>query len=55
MIYIIILFLLLVGYYTITYGINIWISEKNKLGGTAVMTLSVLAVVITISFLLIRF
>jgi hypothetical protein len=34
------------GYYSLTYGVNLYIKEKNKLAGIAMISLSVLGTLI---------
>lgn len=50
----IILLIIPIGYYTITYGINVWKNEKNVLGGAAVIALSTLSTLVSIIFIIIR-
>lgn len=51
MIYIVAIFILCSGYYTMTYGINLWKNEKNKLGGLGAIFLSIVGSVFPIFFL----
>ena len=54
MIYLVILFILIANYYTLTYGINVWKNEKNTMGGFAIIFLVILSTVAPIIFFIIR-
>jgi hypothetical protein len=54
MIYLVIVFVLIVNYYTLTYGVNVWKNEKNTMGGFAVIFLAILSTAASIIFLAIR-
>lgn len=54
MIYSVILLVVLIGYYTFTYGAYVLIKEKNTLGGCAVIALAALSTVASIIFIIVR-
>lgn len=54
MIYIFISFMLLTGYYALTYGISLWKEDENKLGGFGAMAAAVIGTVIPIVVLFIK-
>lgn len=52
MIYVFVLFMLVCGYYTFTYGVSLWRDDSNKLGAVGV---TVAAIVGTIAPIIVMF
>jgi hypothetical protein len=48
MAYIVSVFIIISGYYTLTYGITIYLKDKNKLGGFATMALALISTILPI-------
>jgi len=46
MIYIFSVFMLLTGYYCLTYGISLWKDDRNKFGSVGVVVASILGTVV---------
>lgn len=44
--YVFILFMLVCGYYTMTYGLSLWREDDNKLGALAAIVMAVIGVVL---------
>jgi hypothetical protein len=51
MIYLLMIFVGVSGYYTLSYGITILKEDKNLLGGIATITLAILSTISTIYFI----
>lgn len=49
MIYLVLIFVLICGWYTFTYGMTIFIKENNKLGGIAVIGVAILSTIMPIA------
>ena len=47
-------FVLICGWYTLTYGMTILINEKNKLGGIAVISVAILSTFISIGVMFLK-
>lgn len=54
MIYVLTLFMLGAGYYTLTFGINLWKNEKNKLGGFGAVALAVIGTIVPLIVMFIK-
>lgn len=54
MIYIFTLFMLLTGYYALTYGISLWKEDKNKLSGFGAVAIAVIGTIIPIIVLFLK-
>ena len=54
MVYILIIFMLLAGYYSLTYGVSLWRDDQKILGSIGVILISVLGTIIPIVFLIIK-
>jgi hypothetical protein len=52
--FIIPIFVLICGWYTLTYGMTIFIKEKNKLGGIAVIALAILSTIMPVAVMFIK-
>jgi len=48
MMYLFMTFMLCCGYYSFTYGVCLWRKERNRLGGSAIILLSVFSTLIPI-------
>lgn len=48
MVFIVSMVILISGYYTFTYGITIYLKDKNKLGGFATMALALISTILPI-------
>ncbi|OPX45911.1 hypothetical protein CLHUN_03840 [Ruminiclostridium hungatei] len=54
MIYVLALFMLMAGYYSLTYGISLWRDDRKRLGSVGVILISVLGTLIPIAFMFMR-
>lgn len=54
MLFIVLIFVLVCGWYTLTYGMTILIKEKNKLGGIAVIAVAILSTIMPIAVMLMK-
>ena len=55
MIYILSLFIVCAGYYTLTFGITMWKQENNKLGGLGAVILAIIGTIVPIIVLFIKY
>ncbi len=51
MIYLLAVFMLLAGFYSMTYGISLWKDDKKKLGSIGVIVLSVVGTLLPLAFM----
>jgi len=54
MIYLLGIFILCAGFYTLTYGLSLWNDDRNKLGGFGAILIAILGTLLPIAFLIIR-
>lgn len=54
MIYVLVLFIICSGYYTLTFGIYMWKQENNSLGGFGAISLAVIGTIAPIIVLFIK-
>ncbi len=54
MAYILMIFMLMAGYYSLTYGVSLWRDDRLILGSIGVIVISVLGTTIPIIFLFIK-
>jgi hypothetical protein len=55
MMYLFIIFMLCCGYYSFTYGVNLWRKDKNRLGGMAMIILSIIGTLIPAFVMFIKY
>ncbi len=51
MIYLLAAFMLMAGFYSLTYGISLWRDDKEKLGSIGVIILSVVGTMLPLVFM----
>lgn len=54
MIYVLSLFIICSGYYTLTFGITMWKQENNRLGGFGAVSLAVLGTIVPLLVMFIK-
>jgi hypothetical protein len=54
MIYILMIFMLLAGYYSLTYGVSLWRDDNKRLGSVGAILIAVLGTIIPIVFLYLK-
>ncbi len=54
MVYVMMIFMLMAGYYSLTYGVSLWRDDRKILGSIGVIMISVVGTIIPIVFLIIK-
>ncbi len=54
MLYVLALFMLMAGFYSLTYGISLWRDDRKRLGSVGVILISVFGTLIPLAFMFIR-
>lgn len=54
MVYIVTIVMLMIGYYTLTFGISLWRDDKNKLGSIGAIIIAVAGTLIPVVELFIK-
>lgn len=54
MLYIFSIFMLLAGYYSLTYGISLWKDDDNKLGGLGAIIIAIIGTIAPIVVMFIK-
>ena len=54
MTYVFAILMLMIGYYTLTFGISLWKNDKNRLGGAGAIIMAVVGTLIPIIVLFVK-
>lgn len=54
MVYIVMILMLLIGYYTLTFGISLWRDSNNKLGSVGAIIIAVLGTIVPIVVMFVK-
>ncbi|PYG87397.1 uncharacterized protein DUF3953 [Ruminiclostridium sufflavum DSM 19573] len=55
MLFILSFFIICSGYYTLTFGINMWKQDNNKLGGFGAIFLALISTIVPVAVIYIKF